>query len=169
MAKIWSFNFVFIIFPSLSPEKLRENGMSERKMTIWEESFLRILEFQFSGSLKKRKEVKRNGFWIVERNARVQECIFLNWWTLRLVILSVPGLSWTCPGQKFSLEKTPHKKLKFKNSRTGFGQKILLCKNDPKIQRIFCWNTVEIFCPGHVQDKPVADRIRTKSRVYPSI
>ena len=72
--------------------------------------------------------------------------------TLWLVfILSVSGLSfqilsWTCPGQKFSLYKAPHKKLKLKNSRTGFGQKILLCKNDPKIQRILCRNTAEIFC-----------------------
>jgi len=71
---------------------------------------------------------------------------------------------------KISLNKTPHKKLKFKNSRTGFGQKILLCRNDPKIQRIICRNTAEICCPGHVQDKnfkdkPGTDRIRTKSRV----
>jgi len=85
----------------------------------------------------------------------------------RLVLRNfVLDTSWT----KISLYKTPHKKLKFKNSRTGFGQKIL-CKNDPKIQRIFCRNTTEIFCPGHVQDKnfkdkPGMDRIRTKSRVY---
>ena len=85
----------------------------------------------------------------------------------RLVLKNfVLDMSWT----KISLEKTSHKKLKFKNTRTGFGQKILLCKNDPKIQRISCRNTAEIFCLGHVQDKnfkdkPGTDRIRTKSRV----
>ena len=90
-------------------------------------------------------------------------------WTLRLVLKNfVLDTSWT----KISLYKTPRKKLKFKNSRTGFGQKILLWKNDAKIQRIFCRNTAEFFCPWHVQDKnfkdkPGTDRIRTKSRIDP--
>jgi len=61
-----------------------------------------------------------------------------------------------CPGQKFSFEKS-HKNLKFKNWRTGFGQKNSLLSKPLQLQTIFETKPLHFFG----QDMPGVDGVRT--------